>query len=321
MCHLLRSLSRHDPILRHRLGETGGTWLTVGGFFAGMLIIALIDKLVPAADNPHEMRRVESMSNDSSCPPRFKRKRNNACEAGGWQLSKPQCELGAHERHPHHHKKKLMRLGLFTAMAIAIHNFPEGIATFVAALENPSLGISIAVAIAIHNIPEGIAVSVPVFYATGDRRKAFRWSLLSGLSEPLGALGWISCAVRHHERHSFRYVVCRSRRYYGIHFPGRAFTDCKRIRRTASFDLWYGCGHGCYGYQPAFVHIMRIACRVQTSLGVLSALYDDGRITRVLFPSRVRCPPIPSYTMTLCLFRHNFPNTLTVRGMNSRCRS
>jgi ZIP family zinc transporter len=81
-----------------------------------------------------------------------------------------------------------MRMGLFSALAIAIHNFPEGLATFMAAVKDPTLGISIAVAIAIHNIPEGIAVSVPVFYATKSRSKAFIYSSLSGLSEPVGAI-------------------------------------------------------------------------------------------------------------------------------------
>jgi ZIP family zinc transporter len=80
-----------------------------------------------------------------------------------------------------------MRMGLFTALAIGIHNFPEGLATFLAALENPHLGIAIAIAIALHNIPEGISVSVPIFYATGDRKRAFLYSLLSGLAEPIGA--------------------------------------------------------------------------------------------------------------------------------------
>ena len=84
--------------------------------------------------------------------------------------------------------KKLLRMGLFTALAIAIHNFPEGLATFLAALEDPSLGVAIAVAIALHNIPEGISVSVPIFYATGNRKKAFFWSFLSGLAEPVGAI-------------------------------------------------------------------------------------------------------------------------------------
>ena len=77
-----------------------------------------------------------------------------------------------------------MRMGLITALAIGIHNFPEGLATFTAALTNPQIGIAIAVAIAIHNIPEGIAVSVPVYYATGSKRKAFRLSFLSGISGP-----------------------------------------------------------------------------------------------------------------------------------------
>lgn len=80
-----------------------------------------------------------------------------------------------------------MRMGLFTALAIGIHNFPEGLATFLVALEDPGVGMLIAVAIALHNIPEGISVSVPIFYATGNRRKAFVYSLLSGLSEPVGA--------------------------------------------------------------------------------------------------------------------------------------
>ena len=81
-----------------------------------------------------------------------------------------------------------MRMGMFTALAIGIHNFPEGLATFTAALSDTELGLAIAVAIAIHNIPEGIAVSVPVYYATGNRRKAFTLSFLSGLAEPIGAL-------------------------------------------------------------------------------------------------------------------------------------
>jgi ZIP family zinc transporter len=80
-----------------------------------------------------------------------------------------------------------MRMGVFTALAIAIHNFPEGLATFIAALEDPGLGIAIAVAIAIHNIPEGIAVSVPIYYATGNKKKAFWYSFSSGLAEPVGA--------------------------------------------------------------------------------------------------------------------------------------
>ena len=79
-------------------------------------------------------------------------------------------------------------MGLFSALAITIHNFPEGLATFIAALQDPKLGVGIAVAISIHNIPEGIAVSVPIYYATKSKKKAFAFSFASGLAEPLGAL-------------------------------------------------------------------------------------------------------------------------------------
>lgn len=135
------------------LGETAGAWATVGGFFFGILVIAIIDKIIPETENPHEIHTVEEMDGKSE-----------------------------------EHKTKLMRMGVFTALAIAIHNFPEGLATFTAALSDPNLGIPIAFAIAIHNIPEGIAVAVPIFYATGSRKKAFKLSFLSGLSEPVGAL-------------------------------------------------------------------------------------------------------------------------------------
>ena len=74
------------------------------------------------------------------------------------------------------------------ALAIGIHNFPEGLATFTSALSNMEVAIPIVFAIAIHNIPEGIAVSVPIYHATGDRKKAFLFSFLSGMAEPIGAL-------------------------------------------------------------------------------------------------------------------------------------
>jgi len=135
------------------LGDVRGTWYTVAAFFGGIFLIALIDKLVPSFENPHEMHSVEEMA----------------------------------DNYDGEQDQKLLRMGLFTALAIAIHNFPEGLATFTAALSDPSLGISIAIAIAIHNIPEGIAVSVPIYYATGDRKKAFYYSFLSGVSEPVGA--------------------------------------------------------------------------------------------------------------------------------------
>ncbi len=136
------------------MGVKSGNWATVGGFFAGILLIALIDKFIPKQGNPHELKKVEDMNLPSK----------SVNEAA------------------------LLKMGTFTALAIGIHNFPEGIATFTSAIQDPALGVAIAIAIAIHNIPEGIAVSVPVYFATGDKKKAFKLSFLSGLSEPIGAL-------------------------------------------------------------------------------------------------------------------------------------
>lgn len=149
------------------MGLISGSWVTVAAFFGGMGLITLIDKCIPSAENPHEVRSVEAAQCAMAeyCPV--------PAENTGFDEST---------------RDKLHRTGLFTALAIAIHNFPEGLATFTMALDSPATGIAIAVAIAIHNIPEGIAVSVPIFYATGDRKKAFFYSFLSGLAEPLGAL-------------------------------------------------------------------------------------------------------------------------------------
>jgi len=161
-------------------GDVWGHWANVGSFFGGMLLIGLIDALIPEAENPHEPHTEAETAplHDESAPvPDFEGICGPA-HAGGQAAS-----YDTEGR-----RRKLMRMGLFTALAIAIHNFPEGLATFLAALQDPALGVAIAVAVALHNIPEGISVSVPIFYATGDRKKAFFYSVLSGLSEPLGAI-------------------------------------------------------------------------------------------------------------------------------------
>jgi ZIP family zinc transporter len=120
-------------------------------FIGGILLIAIIDRLVPSAENPHEVHRVEEMNESKQ-------------------------------------KARLMRTGLFSALVIGIHNFPEGVATFAAGLSDLSIAIPITIAIAIHNIPEGIAVSIPIYYATNSRKKAFWYSFASGLAEPVGGL-------------------------------------------------------------------------------------------------------------------------------------
>ncbi len=130
--------------------EKLGTTYGVIAFFVGMFVVGIIDRLIPHNENPHEFTLQEE---------------------GGVKGD-----------------QKLMRIGVLTALALALHNFPEGIATFITALDDPELGMTIAIAIAIHNIPEGIAVSMPIYFATGDRKKAFMYSFLSGVVEPLGAI-------------------------------------------------------------------------------------------------------------------------------------
>lgn len=129
-------------------GEKLGTLYLILAFFVGIAFINLIDFLIPESLNPHEIHGVEEMDK----------------------------------------KKSLKRTGIVVAMSIAIHNFPEGIATFTSALGALDVAIPITIAIAIHNIPEGIAVAVPIYHATGSRKKAFWYSFASGLAEPVGAL-------------------------------------------------------------------------------------------------------------------------------------
>lgn len=158
-------------------GERLGAWVNVAAFFGGILVIALIDNLIPSATNPHTQHTPQEID-----------------PLGDPDRPLPDFDAIAAEERPapgaHDHRvqdEKLLRMGLFTALAIAIHNLPEGLATFLTALQDPGLGVAIAVAIAMHNIPEGISVAVPIFYATGSRKKAFLYSVLSGLAEPIGA--------------------------------------------------------------------------------------------------------------------------------------
>ena len=145
---LVEIMGEARETLVRELGTRPGSWATVAAFFGGMLVIAVIDKLIPEEENPHE---VKSMEGDP--------------KAG-----------------------QLMRMGVFTALAIAIHNFPEGLSVFVTSLEDVKLGAAIAFAITLHNIPEGISVALPIYNATGDKKRAFWIASLSGLAEPAGAV-------------------------------------------------------------------------------------------------------------------------------------
>lgn len=137
--------------LGHAFGGRTGEAVALATFFGGIALIALIDHYVPEDENPHEMHTMN--------------------------------ELTSHTGHHH-----LKRTGMMLTLAIGIHNFPEGMATFISALDGLDVALPIVVAIAIHNIPEGIAVSVPIYHSTGSRKKAIVYSLLSGLAEPVGAL-------------------------------------------------------------------------------------------------------------------------------------
>lgn len=154
---MIEIYSEATEVLTGALGLRKGSWITALAFFGGIIIIGIIDRFVPEPEAPEMIEGEQPLDIDQ-------------LEPGDQRLS------------------DLKRTGMFTALAIAIHNFPEGIATFISALKDPKLAIPIVVAIAIHNIPEGIAVSVPIYYSTGSRKKAFWYSFLSGLAEPLGAL-------------------------------------------------------------------------------------------------------------------------------------
>lgn len=146
-------LSESNKQLVADYGTSTGGWLSLAAFFGGIFLIAIIDKLIPVQENPHEYSGSEGL------------------DYSGLKGD-----------------QKLFRVGVFTALIIAIHNFPEGMATFISAIQDPSLGIAVAIAVAIHNVPEGISVAIPVYSATGSRMKALGWSIISGLGEPLGAV-------------------------------------------------------------------------------------------------------------------------------------
>ena len=146
------SMAEMLPECQGMIRETGmvhGEAFVLVAFFVGMGIITLIDFLIPEYENPHEASGLSLESGDSSL---------------------------------------LHRLGIMSALAIAVHNFPEGIATFIGAMNDPEMGAGITFAISIHNIPEGIAVAIPIYYATKSKAKALIYATLSGFSEVIGAL-------------------------------------------------------------------------------------------------------------------------------------
>lgn len=159
------SLAELYPEAQSAAGSAGldnaRVWVLLA-FFGGMGLITLIDFLVPEYENPHEATGLTL----------------NARTAATEMI---------HDSEQSGNASALKKLGVMSALAIAIHNFPEGMATFIGALNDPGTGTGITFAIALHNIPEGIAVAIPIYYATRSKVKALIYATLSGLTEPLGA--------------------------------------------------------------------------------------------------------------------------------------
>lgn len=156
---LVEMIPQSEVLLAKTLSSDIASWVSLSAFFIGIAIAALIDKFMPDHIEPEMLNNIEGENTIENCH----------------LLDPVKC-------------KRLKRVGAFTAMAIAIHNFPEGLATFMAGMSDLTVGISIATAIAIHNIPEGISVALPIYHATHKKRKAFKYAALSGMTEPLGAI-------------------------------------------------------------------------------------------------------------------------------------
>ncbi|MGA1452417.1 MAG: zinc transporter ZupT [Pontimonas sp.] len=149
-------LPKAGDYITQGLSDMAGAVTTAGAFLAGLAGMAVMYRVIPDLEHP--------------------------------ELTNPSTKLPGEEQPVLVADRMLFTAGLGVALAVTLHNFPEGMATFFLTLDDPQVGLSVALAIAIHNIPEGIAVVVPIYYATRNRSLAFGFGALSGLAEPIGAI-------------------------------------------------------------------------------------------------------------------------------------
>ena len=172
------------------LGSGAAAATTTGCFFAGMLFCVILELLVHkcmghAAPPPASSGPTSGTGVVGEVASTVEVELGNVGAADAKTLTDGYSAVATSEREQ---KRQLKQMGALTAVAIALHNFPEGLATFMATVDDPSLGVALGIAIAIHNIPEGVCVAMPIYYATGSKWKGFLWSLFSGITEPIGGI-------------------------------------------------------------------------------------------------------------------------------------
>ncbi len=202
----------HDEIISSGVSKAAAMGITTGCFFGGMFVCVLLEVLVHRilkrwkpvtgicvhrhddATSTTKREAAEVELELGSGPEVVGEADGEADVEADGQTRKLEAAASADDeaalrlKEPDLHDAGLFRMGLMTALAIAIHNFPEGLATFLATVRDVRVGASLGVAIAVHNIPEGICVAMPIYYSTGSKWKGFWWALLSGLSEPIGGV-------------------------------------------------------------------------------------------------------------------------------------
>ncbi|RLN56541.1 hypothetical protein BBJ29_002181, partial [Phytophthora kernoviae] len=190
--HLLTEGLRTEDMTEET--ATGHGWLSATACFAlGIAIIYVIDIIVHKLSPEHEITEIENLDSVRESMNQFESNKNNDKRSINEVESQTPQATGYYIKMDEQSKLALQRMGVLSALAIGIHNFPEGIATYVGAIQNSSVGFSLAVGIGLHNIPEGIAVAAPIYFATGSRWRGIMWCAISACAEPIGGvIAWLA---------------------------------------------------------------------------------------------------------------------------------